>query len=708
MAQNYTWFLNRLRSMSLPELLFRAGQFVRKKTERPRMGWQPAVRLATLPRSILPFDPAGTPAVVFASAQPIFRHVTHINQPIDWHLDISTGLRFPKTYARDADVRSGRCGSAKYVWEINRLLFLPQLAIQYRQTGDRKFLTQFVDINRSWFAENPYLTGVNWYSNIEVNIRLINWFISWNILDASALAETDADFKNFVDAEWLPVIYQHCVYSRTNPSHHSSANNHLISEYAGLFVAASFWDFPESAAWRTYAKSGLEREMLKQHSRNGVNREEAAEYIQFITDFFLIAQVVGERTNNPFSLAYDAYLFRILRYVAQFLDCRGQFPRYGDEDDGRVLLLDDRHPHNNFQSLLRSGAVLTGEPLFKQRSAGWGETPRFDLKNYVLFGQVGRAAFETVPTYHNLLGSEFYSEEGHFIIRKQEIGDDPTQPREIYIHADAAPLGYLSIAAHGHADALSFLMHVDGQVFLADPGTYSYQTDPDWRNYFVSTRAHNTVCIDGQNQALQAGALLWLDHYRTQIISSNSTGRSDQLTATHDGYERLQCWHQRTFDFDRATDVLHLTDAIGNYGRQSRLVEVMFHLGPGVRAESTDQNTIILSHPGTTRHMNLAVDSTLQTEIVTGQLKPSRLGWYSDGFYQLQPTITIRAFLTLEPGQTISLNHGLTVFDPAPAHHSGLSEQREDRHGRVSTLPFLQVCSADGAVSTGQTSLTHS
>ncbi len=665
MTRNYTWLYNRLRSMSISEIIFRAGQFAQKKAERHRMGWQPTGQLACLPKPILPFDPIRTAEVTFETAQPIFRHTIDINQPIDWHLDSSTGLRFPKTYAKDADVRSGQFGSAKYVWEINRLLFLPQLAVQYRQTGDKRFLNQFMTINRSWFTENPYLTGVNWYSNIEVNIRIINWFISWNILDASALAETDSNFRDFINTCWLPGIYQHCVYSHANPSYYSSANNHLISEYSGLFVAASFWAFPESATWQTYAKTGLEREIQKQHSSHGINREEAAEYIQFITDFFLIAQVVGQQTGNAFSGAYDTCLRQMMHYIAQFLDCKGTFPRYGDEDDGRVLLLDDCYPHNNFQSLLRSGAVLFGDPLFKQRSAGWGETPRFDLKNYILFGPTGQNTFEAVPTRSDLMESTFYPEEGHFIIRKQEIDEDPARPREIYIHADAAPLGFLSIAAHGHADALSFMMHLDGQVFLADPGTYSYQTDPDWRNYFISTRAHNTVCFDGQNQALQAGAMLWLDHYKTQVVSSNSTAETDQFTATHDGYKRLHCKHQRTFSFDRTSDTLQIRDSIENYGRQSRQIDVLFHLGPGVEAEVIAQNTVSLTHSGTTRYIDLTTDSLLQTEVVTGQLEPSRLGWYSDGFYQLQATTTIRAFMTLEPGQNITLIHQLAVY-PAP------------------------------------------
>ncbi|QIP16695.1 hypothetical protein G8759_30660 [Spirosoma aureum] len=664
MTHTYQWFYHRLRSMTVSEIMFRTGEFIRKKAGRRRMGWQPAVRLTHLPEPLLPFDPSETPVVTFSPEQPIFRHTIDINEPIDWHLDINTGRRFPLIYAKDVDVRSGRWGSAKYAWEINRLLFLPQLAVQYRQTGDQRFLTQFLDLNRSWFASNPYLTGVNWYSNIEVNIRLINWFISWNILDASALAQTNNDFRLFVETKWLPVIYQHCVYSRSNPSYHSSANNHLISEYAGLFIAASFWAFPESPSWRNYAKAGLEREIQLQHSATGINREEAAEYIQFITDFFLIANVVGDKAGDPFSVAYTAKLKQILAYIAQFLDCEGTFPRYGDEDDGRVLLLDDAHPHNNFQSLLRSGAVLFGEPLFKQQSVSRGGTPRFDLKNYILFGAAGRSLFEAVPVTSEPLGSVLY-EEGHFIFRKQEMAHDPSKFREIYIHADAAPLGFLSIAAHGHADALSFLMHVDGQVFLADPGTYSYQTDPEWRNYFISTRAHNTVCIDGQNQAFQAGALLWLDHYKPQILSSLSNDQADEVVATHNGYARLQCKHQRTFRFEKANDLLSIRDLVENSGKQARLVEVMFHFGPNVRVDTLSRNKFVLSHPVTERRVWLTIASGLRTEIMTGKTEPIRLGWYSEGFYRNQATTTIRAFLMLDPGRTTTLTHQLEVIEPA-------------------------------------------
>ena len=64
----------------------------------------------------------------------------------------------------------------KYIWEINRLQFLVPLAISYSKNKDEKTLQKFVEIISFWNKENPYLIGVNWYSNIEVNIRLIIWF----------------------------------------------------------------------------------------------------------------------------------------------------------------------------------------------------------------------------------------------------------------------------------------------------------------------------------------------------------------------------------------------------------------------------------------------------------------------------------------------------------------------------------------------------
>ena len=57
-----------------------------------------------------------------------------------------------------------------------------------------------------------------------------------------------------------------------------------MQDYSLLLHYGSLMNLP---AWLKKSRRGLEREILKQHSENGVNKEEAAGYIQFITDFFL-------------------------------------------------------------------------------------------------------------------------------------------------------------------------------------------------------------------------------------------------------------------------------------------------------------------------------------------------------------------------------------------------------------------------------------
>ncbi|NID12287.1 alginate lyase family protein [Fibrivirga algicola] len=647
---NYQWFYHRLQSMSIPEIGYRTGQFIQKKTDKRQAGWKPTLAIDTMPETLFPYDPAHAPASEYTTHWEIFNHEIDFSAPIDWHLDISTGNRFPLTYAKEINTRTDRFGSAKYVWEINRLQFLPSLAIQYKRTGDIHFLAQFVSITESWVQANPYLIGVNWYSNIEINIRLINWFICWNILDASELMKTDATFGQFVKKSWLPSIYQHCVYSRRNPSHYSSANNHLVSEYAGLFVASVFWDFPESAEWESYSRRGLETEIKKQHSANGINKEEAAEYIQFITDLFLIPFAVARKIGRPFTTSFAAALELIVTYIANFLDVQGNFPQYGDEDDGRIVCLYDKTPYNNFRSILASGALLYGNPIFKQYSHG------FDLKNYILFGEQGRIDFDKVPDSATRLSSAHYANEGHFIFRKQ--GADES---EIYLHFDAAPLGFLSIAAHGHADALSFLLHVDGKPLFVDSGTYTYHTEPDWRNYFVSTRAHNTVCIDGLNQAYQAGGLLWLNHYTSTVHMTDQQESLEMVSASHNGYASIGCHHRRAIEFDRAHDQFTIRDFVRSENADPHTLEVFFHLHPQAIVTALTPGKLLIRHPDGNRQVVLQIDLSLTVDICRGQTEPAILGWYSERFYRKQETTTIRASRPINEKGTTELIHQISV-----------------------------------------------
>jgi hypothetical protein len=623
-----SWFLNRLSTMSPTELFYRLRQKSRsvfeekfvKQVKFPKL-WISSVNVLNI---------GDTTSYKCDYKMHLFGNELSYKDPekIEWHKDFLSGKSYPLTFSKKLNIRNQPDLSAKNVWEINRLQFLTGLCLNYRNYRNESDLDLFMQINKSWFEHNPYLKGINWYSNIEVNLRLINWSLCWEILDAEKLRVEHPTFSEFVNFVWIPGIYIHCHYSYANPSLYSSSNNHLISEYAGLFIAASIWQFPESLRWIRYSKAGLEQEISRQNSNNGINKEEAAEYIQFITDFFLLAFIVGESTQRKFSPNYRKYLHSIFSYIRDFLDVKGNYPRYGDEDDGKCFILSENHHFNNFTSLLTSGAIIFNNSSFKSASAG------FDLKNQILFGSKGKKALDEI-TYEEIIpASKFFKKEGHFIFRKR-IGK-----QETYLHLDAAPLGFLSIAAHGHADALSFRLHIDGKEVFIDSGTYTYHTEPEWRQYFIGTLAHNTVRINGLNQAISAGPTLWTKHYRTKILECNQTNEIESVVATHDGYRKEKIQHIREIKFNRLLNEFTIFDAFNKSGDESTIIEIPFHVHPDTKIIQTEGTRFLLMSPQH-RNVDIEIDEQLKPIVVNGQTEPEILGWFSASFQHKIPTQVI-------------------------------------------------------------------
>ena len=76
---------------------------------------------------------------------------------------------------------------------------------------------------------------------------------------------------------------------------------------------------------------------------------------------------------------------------------------------------------------------------------------------------------------------------------------------------DAGPFGPWS-AGHSHADALNIVVRSGEEEILIDPGTCTYVGEQKWRDWFRGTEAHNTVRMDGRDQATAAGPFRWADH----------------------------------------------------------------------------------------------------------------------------------------------------------------------------------------------------
>jgi hypothetical protein len=558
---------------------------------------------------------------------------TDMVQP-DWYYDPATGRRSaPGKFAFTINQRDEeQVGNIKQVWELSRLQHLTLLATAWFLTREEMYAQRAADQLRSWWQENPFLSGVNWTSGIELGVRLINFVWIRRLLNDWPGA---ADLFERNDLA-VHQIRWHQQYLATFQSRGSSANNHVIAEAAGQLAAScAFPWFPESERWRRASSRLLERELARNTFPSGINRELASDYHGFVAELGFFAAVEAETAGAPLSPATWKLLCAMTDCMAALVDERIRPPRQGDSDEGRVVLL-DAPEHNRWPALLALGDALFG------RLDWWPD--RTPDAGSVLVGALAGARHQGTdrPTER-----PFRFTDAGIAILRTEAADSP----EIWCRCDGGPHGFLSIAAHAHADALSIEVRYGGVDILADPGTYCYHGEPGWRSYFRSTIAHNTVEIGGDSQSVDGGPFMWLRQARTWEVPVPEPDLC--WTAEHDGYTALKpsVRHRRSVQLEPRTRAIEITDVIIGGSHDVRLA---FHLGPDVHAALSGTSATISwdsgAAPGTAR---VALPRELQWSLHRGDTAPA-LGWYS-------PLLGVRvpAYTLLGTGQ---LTHGVPLI----------------------------------------------
>ncbi|MFJ1806808.1 MULTISPECIES: alginate lyase family protein [unclassified Streptomyces] len=624
------WYLRRLSRMGPREVGGRAGDAVRRRRWRSSRPESPSVTGAPFTAVL----PAGTSADVppdaakrlIAEADRLMAgHAEYFGvdrddlADPDWWYDPKTGRRAPWGYAFDVPYRNeDAVGDIKQIWEPSRHQYLTVLAAAYAVTGNERYAERVAEHLRSWWAGNAPLRGVHWTSGIELGIRLLSWVWIRRLLDgwpgAAALFEDNPVALN--------QIWHHQHWLAAFPSRGSSANNHVIAEAAGQFAAAcAFGWFPSSARWRADALRSLERHLRGNTFDSGLNRELATEYHGLVLELGLAALAEADAADVPVPASIRLVLLRMTDALAAIVDSRLRPPRQGDADDGHGLVVDGAGT-DRWASLLATGDAVFG------RLAWWPTVTGTDVRTPLLAALIR----PTAPAV-----SRPASRPAHFADAGMTILRGPA---EIWCRCDGGPHGFLSIAAHAHADALSVEVRHDGVDVLADPGTYCYHGQPEWRQYFRSTLGHNTLQLDGEDQSVSGGPFLWTRHARSRVLTVDTSGTSDGGTARwcaeHDGYQRSV--HRRRVELTAASQELRVVDEVRGPRRAVRLA---FHLGPTVTAElAGNRAALTWSRDGEDRSAALDLPERLSWQAHRGESDPP-LGWYSAGFGRKEPATTL-------------------------------------------------------------------
>lgn len=327
------------------------------------------------------------------------------------------------------------------------------LAHAFQTTGQPQFLHAWESIVRSWIQQVPI--GAD--PSDVTGRRILNWIYAWNRFAASP------GFAGLSDGLTEDIVVNLAAQVCYLRAHLTPARNHRTLELYALFIAAlALPELDADGALLDFALVELHCNLLTNLLPDGVHCEASTHYHLVVLRSFL---GVYENARRFGLCLPDSYRSRLELACEFALHCHrpdGQLPALSDSDSG------------NYAPVLELAGTLLDRPDF-------------------LYGATAGAR-GVPPTQRNVSFPV-----GSYFIQRSGWGEGQTPfDAERFLIFDCGPLG---AGGHGHYDLLSVEIAAGGRPLIMDPGRYTYAEDPpNWRRWFKSTAAHNTVCIDGLDQ----------------------------------------------------------------------------------------------------------------------------------------------------------------------------------------------------------------
>ena len=622
------WYRNRLAAMSLPEVLFRFAELARRMaTRHHRPRGTSLLRNDAGPLPDLPGLADGVGELAALRSGPLGgwqaladdlgngrlnllgRDWPLMDGVPDWHIDPVRGGRWPSDRCGfDVPYRENAAlGDVRFAWEVGRLQYLQPVAALALVAEDRRLGLLVERHALDWVRHNPLALGVHWATGLEVALRAFSLLSIVSLLGESMLSP-EARQRLTVS------LAEHGWWLARFPSRHSSANHHLVAESAALFLLASLLPGLRGAGrWAAQSRATLEIEIRRQFHADGVGAEQSVALAAFSLEWLLLAEAVARRLGPPFSEGYVERLGLAGGFLAGLADANGNRPAIGDDEASRVFGGAQEGAGYVNGVLAALAAVLDRPDL----------TP-VDWQPHL---RLAVAGLPPTPAVAQPTGLRHFPQGGYSVARDVDDG------HEVLLTLDHGPVGYLSIAAHGDADALSVWLNVEGRPVLVDAGTHLFHQGDGWRSHFRSTSAHNTLTIDGADSSVAAGPFNWSHKAQVEVLGLNDDPAAWWVEAAHDGYA-LAYGYRHCRRLERLGPGLYqISDRLEGDGGVAR-VEIGFLLAPNLSVSNVSGGFVV-GEPGR-RLLFLRHEGPLKGWLEHGLENPVR-GWYAPDFGRLVP-----------------------------------------------------------------------
>ncbi len=493
-------------------------------------------------------------AVIRSRRFPLLGLTLDIGEETHWRRDYISGRETPPVYFRRIPyLNYNRAGDHKVIWELNRHQHLVVLAQDVLLHGEAASSAMLETELTSWLQQNPLQRGINWASALEVAFRALSWMWIAHLVGGS--------LRPALRARFLEGLYQHGHHLAHNLSFYFSPNTHLLGEAVALHaLGVAFPEWPAAARWRELGHRTVSAQWERQVRADGSHFEQSSYYHVYALDMFLFhAHLAGCDTQWPEPLR------RMCRFLDALLGPDRELPLFGDDDGGRFF-----HPFGAHRAYGRA-TLATAACLIPDPNWNYSTEDRQDLANWWLIELPPPAA--TAPAYR----SQRFEASGLAVLANENY----------HVVFDTGNLGPAA-AGHSHSDALSLVVRAGGKEILMDSGTYTYVADPEARDQFRGSAAHNTARINGLDHATPAGPFAWQGRPETACTLWETGAETDRVEAV---CHYAGCAHTRRLALDKTEALLSVEDRIsGPAGTHT--VELFWHL-----AEEASRDHLTLPPP---------------------------------------------------------------------------------------------------------------
>ncbi len=455
-----------------------------------------------------------------------------VGSPPNWFLNPFNGQYLKASqrhWSRINDFDTG-VGDIKVIWEASRFTWTLILARAFRLTGDQSYLETLNAWIGDWTAKNPVNAGPNWKCGQETAIRMLQVLLAAYILEQAWDPETSL----------IRFVTEHCC--RIEPTIYyaiAQDNNHGVSEAAGLFIAGA-WLLRiapdnrslQSQAKRWYKKGRywLENRVNKLVEKDGSFSQYSLNYHRVLLDTLNLVELWRRELQlTPFSRTFYNRAQAATEWLFQMIEPEsGDGPNLGANDGAKLFSLCSLG-YRDFRPSVQLGTILfCGGRAYP--TGPWDET--FSWLNLSIQPKMESGLSRSSQVFRD----------GGFVTMHSDH-DDGTSAwgmiRFPNFHFRPGP------------NALHFDLWFQGCNLLRDSGTYSYNANEPWQNYFGSTESHNTIQFDGRDQMPKLSRFLY-----GAWLNADSVGELVEINGGlfwEGGYTDFKgCHHKRSVFFKGA------------------------------------------------------------------------------------------------------------------------------------------------------------